>query len=104
MQRSSLILKSENSMKKVVSLLILMAMATVVSAQDLKLPTSSDVKKAEQAVKSEAGKATSQANIGSLIGQLAGNISDGALTETFKKNKSDFISKTGKVTDVSGAS
>jgi hypothetical protein len=73
-------------------------------AQDLKLPTSNDVKKAEQSVKTEAAKTTSQANIGSLIGQLTGNISDNAFTDKFKKSKGDFITKTNKITDGAGAS
>jgi hypothetical protein len=73
-------------------------------AQDLKLPTSIDTKKAEQSVKTEAAKTTGQANIGSLIGQLTSNISDNAFTDSFKKNKGDFISKTNNISDAAGAS
>jgi len=75
-----------------------------IQSQNIKLPGAADVKKAEQSVKSEASKVTNQANIGSAIGQLTGNISDGAFTESFKKNKSDFISKTNSVKDAAGAS
>jgi hypothetical protein len=73
-------------------------------AQNIKVPTSSDVKKTEQSVKTEASKISSQAGIGSLIGQLTSNISDNAFTDSFKKNKGDFISKVNNVIDASGAS
>ena len=73
-------------------------------AQDLKLPTSTDDKKTEQSVKTETAKTTGQASIGSLIGQLTGNIEDKAFTDKFKKSKGDFISKTNNITDGAGAS
>ena len=41
--------------------------------------------------------------MGGFIGQLTNNISDDALTSTFKKSKGDFISKTGNVKVASGA-
>jgi hypothetical protein len=73
-------------------------------AQDLKVPTSIDTKKVEQSAKTEVAKTTSQASIGSLIGQLTGNISDNSFTDKFKKSKGDFISKTNNITDGAGAS
>lgn|GEM_PF-840604 len=73
-------------------------------AQNLKVPTSTDLKKTEQSVKTEASKTSSQAGIGSLIGQLTGNISDNSFTDSFKKNKGDFISKVNNVNDAAGAS
>ncbi len=75
-----------------------------VQAQNIQVPTSGDMKKLEQNVKSEAEKTTSQINIGSLIGQLTNNISSEAFTDSFKKNKSAFISKVNNVKDPSGAS
>ena len=85
-------------------LICLVFFAFTMNAQDLKLPTSNDVKKAEQNVKTETNKATSQANIGSLIGQLTNNISDKSLTDSFKKNKSAFVNKVNNIKDASGAS
>ncbi len=73
-------------------------------AQNIKLPTTTDVKKVEQNVKTEAAKTTDKANIGSLIGQLTSNISDKAFTDSFKKNKGDFISKANNIKDAAGAS
>ena len=75
-----------------------------VRAQNINIPTSGDLKKVEQNLKSETGKTISQANVGSLIGQLTNNISDNALTDSFKKSKGDFISKVNNVKDPSGAS
>jgi len=92
------------TMKKLLVLLIGFTILSGVYAQNLKIPTSTDVKKAEKDLKSETQKATSQLNIGSLISQLAGGLSDGAFTDSFKKNKSDFITKTNQVTDAGGAS
>jgi hypothetical protein len=92
------------TMKTRLLLISFVMLAMLIQAQNIKLPTSTDVKKAEQGVKTEAAKTTDQASIGSLIGQLAGNISDASLTDSFKKNKSDFITKTNKVTDAAGAS
>jgi len=73
-------------------------------AQNVKIPTSTDVNKATKNATYEAAKATNQASIGSLIGQLTGNISDNAFTKSFKKNKSNFISKVNNVSDAAGAS
>ena len=77
--------------------------ATIMQAQ-IAIPSSADVKKAEQAATTEVSKASSQVNIGSLIGQLTNGISDNSFTDSFKKNKSDFVSKTSKVSDAAGAS
>jgi hypothetical protein len=91
-------------MKKFIIFLFAILLITGIHAQNLKVPGSTDVKKAEQSVKNESSKATGTTNIGSLIGQLTSNISDEALTGAFKKNKSDFISKTNNVKDAAGAS
>lgn len=91
-------------MKTKLFLISFILAAFLSQAQDLKLPTSVDTKKAEQSVKAEAAKTTGQANIGSLIGQLTSNISDNAFTDSFKKNKGDFISKTNNISDAAGAS
>ena len=90
---------------KAAALLISLALfAFGMQAQDLTVPTSKDVKNAEQNVKTEAAKVTDQANIGSLIGQLTNGISDNAFTDSFRKNKSDFVNKVNKVSDAAGAS
>jgi hypothetical protein len=91
-------------MKKIIIVLAFVLPGFGIQAQTLKMPTSTDVKKAEQSAKSEASKVTEQANIGSVISQLTSNISDDALTSSFKKNKGDFISKTSNVKDAGGAS
>ncbi len=91
-------------MKTTMLLFCFVMSACLVQAQNIKVPTSSDVKKVEQSVTSEAAKTTNQVSIGNLIGQLTGNISDNAFTDTFKKNKGDFISKTNNIKDASGAS
>ena len=88
-------------MKKTAVLLFIILLGYGIQAQNLKLP-STDAKKVEQAAKAEAGAA--QASIGNVIGQLTSNISDDAFTDSFKKNKSDFISKTNGVKDAAGAS
>lgn len=75
-----------------------------IQAQNIKVPTSGDLKRAEQNVKSEAEKATSQVNIGSIIGQLTNNISSEAFIDSFNKNKGSFISKVNDIKDPSGAS
>ena len=93
-----------NAMRATMLLIVFVLFAFGMQAQDIKVPTSTDVKKTEQNVKTEAAKTTSQANIGSLIGQLTSNISDNAFNDKFKKNKSDFISKVDKVSDAAGAS
>jgi len=90
---------------RAISLLFCFIMSAYVSqAQNIKVPTSSDVKKVEQSVTSEAAKTTNQASIGNLIGQLTSNISDNAFTDSFKKTKGDFISKTNNIKDATGAS
>ncbi len=91
-------------MRTTVSLIFLVLFAFGMQAQNIKVPTTTDVKKAEQSVTTEATKAASQANIGSLIGQLTNGISDNAFTDSFKKNKTDFVSKVGNVSDAAGAS
>ena len=68
-------------------------------AQDMKLPMSDDVKKAGQTVQK---KATSTASMGNLVGELTNNISDKALTDTFKKQKAGFTEKVSKTSDASG--
>ena len=70
----------------------------------ISIPSSADVKKTQLAATTEVSKASSQANIGSLIGQLTNGISVNSFTDSFKKNKSDFVSKTSKVSDAAGAS
>ena len=91
-------------MKKSIIVLIAVLFGYGIQAQNIKLPTSTDVKKAEQSAKSETSKVTEQASIGNVISQLTSNISDDALTSSFKKNKGDFISKTNNVKDAAGAS
>ena len=91
-------------MKTKMLLIVFVASAFLAQAQNLKVPTTTDVKKVEQTTKTEVAKTTGQANIGSLIGQLTGNISDNSFTDSFKKNKGDFISKTNKISDPTGAS
>ncbi|MCX6280351.1 MAG: hypothetical protein NTU51_00125 [Bacteroidetes bacterium] len=90
---------------KTTSLLICFVLfAFGIQAQNIKLPTNTDVKKAEQSATTEVGKTTSQANIGNLIGQLTNGISDNAFTDSFKKNKTAFVSKVNNVSDAAGAS
>jgi uncharacterized protein YidB (DUF937 family) len=88
-------------MKKVFIFVLVTMCCYGVQAQNIKLP-STDTRKVEQAVKTETG--ANQASIGSIIGQLTSNISDEAFTDTFKKGKGDFISKTNGVKDAAGAS
>ena len=75
-----------------------------IQAQTIKVPAKTDVTKAQESVTTEANKANSQANIGSLIKQLTSNISDNAFTDVFKKNKAGFLSSLGSIKDVAGAS
>jgi hypothetical protein len=96
--------ENQFTMKTASIFLLTLLLGLGIQAQNIKLPGSADVKKVEQNVKSETGKVTEQANIGNVISQLTSNISDDALTSTFKKNKSDFISKTNNVKDAAGAS
>jgi len=91
-------------MKRIILLMGILLFSWAVEAQNVKLPSSGDLKKAEQDVKKEADKSTSQTGIGKLIGQLTGSISDGAFTDAFKKDKSNFISKVNNVKDANGAS
>ncbi len=91
-------------MKTRTFLLCFIMSAFLIQAQTLKVPTTKDVKKAEQSTKTEVAKTTDQASIGSLIGQLTGNISDNSFTDSFKKNKSDFVAKTNTIKDAAGAS
>lgn len=91
-------------MKKLILITCAILFVSGIQSQNVKLPGTAEVKTAEQSVKSEASKVTNQANIGSAIGQLTSNISDGAFNESFKKNKSDFISKTNSVKDAASAS
>lgn len=87
---------------KTKSLFLCLIVAGFVAQAQIKIPTDKDIKNAEQSVNAEVSKA-SGTSIGSLIGQLAGGISDNSLTESFKKGKSDFINQTNKVTDPAGA-
>ncbi|MEI7983631.1 MAG: hypothetical protein WCI71_18430 [Bacteroidota bacterium] len=91
-------------MKKLSMLICLLLFFTGIKAQDIKLPTTNDIKKAEQTVQTEAAKVTNQANIGQLIGQLTSGISDGAFTDAFKKNKGSFLGKANNIKDAAGAS
>ena len=84
-------------------LVLIFTISVGLQAQSLKTGTSTDLKKADQTVQTGAATVASQANIGSLIGQLTSNISDDAFTDAFKKDKSDFISKTSKISDAAGA-
>jgi hypothetical protein len=88
------------------SILFLFAVLFVcgIQAQTLKVPTKADAAKTQESIKTETNKATSQANIGSLIGQLTNNVSDNALTDTFKKDKAGFVNNLSKVNDAEGAS
>ena len=91
-------------MKRLIAIFVTLAVACSLQAQNIKLPASTDVKKAEQSAKAQTGTVTGQANVGSLIGQLSGNISDDALTGALKKDKSEFISKANNAKDPAGAS
>jgi len=91
-------------MKKLIIGLGAVILCFGLQAQNIKLPGNADVKKAEQTVKSETTKVTEQASIGNVIGQLTSNLSDDAFTESFKKGKGDFVSKTNGVKDAAGAS
>ena len=91
-------------MKRSIILVLAAILVCGIQAQNIKLPATPDVTKAEQNVKGEATKVASQAHIGNLIGQLTSNISDDALTSSFKKGKSDFSSKVNNVNDAAGAS
>jgi len=91
-------------MKKSIIFLISVLFACGIQAQTIKVPTQADANKAQENLKTETTKATGQANIGSLIGQLTSNISDNALTDAFKKNKAGFINSLSSVSDAAGAS
>lgn len=91
-------------MKKSILLLFTMVFVLGMNAQSLKVPSTTDTKKAQSSLNSQASSVADQASIGSLIGQLTDNISDDAFTDSFKKDKGDFIKKTNEVTDAAGAS
>jgi hypothetical protein len=96
--------KNQLIMRKQIIFLLSVLFACGIQAQTLKIPTKIDAAKTQENLKTETNKATSQANIGSLIGQLTNNISDNALTDSFKKNKTGFISSLANVKDAAGAS
>lgn len=87
---------------KLIALLVLFSLG--IQAQSLKTPTTTEVKKADQSVQTGAVTTANQASIGSLIGQMTNNISDDAFTDSFKKDKSDFIKKADNIQDPAGAS
>jgi hypothetical protein len=89
-------------MKTRFCLLITLALAaSIIRSQDLNVPKSKDLQKA----KSETTKqATSQANLGGLVGQLTENISDKAFTDEFKKKKDDFTKSANNTKDAAGLS
>ena len=91
-------------MKKSFLFLVSIFVAYALQAQTLKVPTKADAGKAQENMKTVAGPAANQANIGSLIGQLTDNISDDALTDSFKKNKTGFVKNLANVNDAAGAS
>jgi len=90
-------------MKKTILFFFAILAASFVQAQTVKVPTKVNSDKAQETLKTEAGKTTDQAGIGSLIGQLTNNISDEAFTDSFKKNKSGFVSNLNNVKDAAGA-
>ncbi len=85
-----------------ISCFVLLALIT--QAQDIKVPTSSDIQASQQAMGAAVESTTTPVNIGGLLGQLAGNLSDDAFTESFKEKKSDFISEAGNIVNPEGAS
>lgn len=91
------------TMKKSIIFLFTVFLTYGIQGQTLKVPAKTDVNKAQENVKTGAGPAASQANIGSLIGQLTDNISDDALTDSFKKNKTGFVKNLANVKDAAGA-
>jgi hypothetical protein len=90
-------------MKKSILFVLAFLFLCGINAQTIKVPTKADANKAQENVKTETDKATGQANIGSLIGQLTNNISDNALTDSFKKNKTGFVNNLAGVKDAAGA-
>jgi uncharacterized protein YidB (DUF937 family) len=90
-------------MKKSILFLLSIFVVSALQAQTLKVPTKADAGKAQENIKAAASPAASQANIGSLIGQLTDNISDDALTDSFKKNKTGFVKNLANVNDAAGA-
>lgn len=90
-------------MKKSIIFIFTFLIAFGVQAQTIKVPTKADAAKAQESVKNESNKATAQANIGSLIGQLTNNISENAFTDAFKKNKTGFANKLADIKDAAGA-
>lgn len=91
-------------MKKSITLLLTALIVLGVNAQSLKVPSSTDTKKAQTDLNGQASSVSNQASIGNLIGELTNNISDDAFTDSFKKEKGDFIKKTNEATDAAGAS
>jgi len=91
-------------MKKSILLLFTVLIVLGISAQSLKVPSTADTKKAQSELNNQSSALADQTSIGSLIGQLTENISDDAFTDSFKKDKGDFIKKTNEVKDAAGAS
>lgn len=90
-------------MKSRLIILGMAMMAFSVQAQ-INVPGGGDLKKAEQDLNKEVNKASSQANIGNLVAQLAGGLADNSLTANFKKDKTAFINKAGTISDPAGGS
>jgi len=90
-------------MKKSILIILAILVVCAVQAQLPKLPSKADMTKAQQSVKSETAGVTDQANPGGLISTLTNNISDTAFTDSFKKNKSGFLSSLSNVKDASSA-
>jgi hypothetical protein len=91
-------------MKKSILLLFTSLFILGMNAQSLKVPSTTDTKKAQSELSTQSSTLADQASIGNLIGELTNNISDEAFTDSFKKEKGDFIKKTNEVTDAAGAS
>lgn len=91
-------------MKKTLIPFFVVLFACAIQAQTLKVPTKSDAAKAKENLKTETAPVSNQANIGNLLSQLTNNISDDAFTDSFKKNKTGFLSSLGNVGDAAGAS
>ena len=68
-------------------------------SQNLKVPKTDDLKKSGEAIQKTT---TAPANMGSLVSELTNNISDNALTDSFKKDKPGFTEKVSKTTDAAG--
>jgi hypothetical protein len=91
-------------MKKTIYFIFTVLLISNIQAQTVKVPTKANTNAAQTDLNPESALSANQADIGNLIGQLTNNISDEAFTDSFKKNKSGFMSSLNNVKDAAGAS